>query len=104
MSGYVKPPSRLLSLSQGRGNFFFGDVEANVTHVMLVLLGVDAQVVDVEHGCALRQGDDDVLGTVHLQVVKPCLFIRNLMTKVTKLLLNWCQDYSIVFPTQYSNS
>jgi len=83
LSGNVKPPSRLLSLSQGRRNFFFGDVETDVTHVVLVLLGVDAQVVDVEHGRALRQGDDDVLGTVHLQVVKASLLICNLMTKVT---------------------
>ena len=95
LSGDVKPPSRLLSLSQGRRNFFFGDVETDVTHIMLVLLRVDAKVVDVEHGRTLRQRDDDILGTVHLQVIKACLLIRNLMQKKTQSALNWFQGYFI---------
>ncbi len=81
MSRDVEPPSGLLGLSQGRRDLFFGDIETDVTHVMLVLFGVDAQVVDVKHGRALRQGDDDVLCTVHLEVVKASLFICNLMEK-----------------------
>ena len=78
LSGDVKPPSRLLGLTQSGWNFFFGDVEADVTHVVLVLFGVDAQVVDVKHAGALRQGQDQVLAAVHLQVVEPGLLVGNL--------------------------
>ena len=77
----VEPPSRLLRLTQGRRNLLLDDVEGDVAHAVLVLLGVDAQVVDVEHGGALRQRQDDVLAAVHLQVVETSFLVRHLFLK-----------------------
>jgi hypothetical protein len=46
------------------------------------LLGVDAEVIDVEEGGALRKRQDDVLAAVHFQVVEASLFVGNLGANV----------------------
>ena len=89
----VEPPARLLRLPQGRRDFLVDDVEGDVTHAVLVLLGVDAQVVDVEHGGALRQRQDDVLAAVHLEVVETSFLVRHLRLRVLKKFVKNLNDH-----------
>ncbi len=52
--------------------------------VVPVLIVEDGQVVDVEHGQSLGQGDDDVLAVVDLEIVEARFLVGNLNKKVSK--------------------